>query len=484
MKNSIKKNVIFSTIYQVFNVLTPFITAPYISRVLGAEKIGIQSYTTSIQSYFLLVAVLGNAYYGAREISINRDKPYERSKIFWEIELLTIFTTLITLVAWCVFISFSSTYRLFYIVLTIGFFASMLDISWFFTGMEEFGVTIFRNTVFKIIGIVCLFVFIKNENDILRYVLITMLTTLISSMSLWPYLKKYLVRVNPKEFRFKNHFRETLVYFVPNIATSIYTVLDRTLLGAMQDVVQVGYYQQAEKIINIAKSVVFVAINSVIGVRVAYLYGEQRFDEIKQKIEYSFNYIFFLGFGSCFGIMGVAKRFVPVFFGDGYAPVIPLLYLFSPIIIIIGISNCLGSQYYTPCGKRAKSAVYLIVGSVVNLILNLLMIPRIGVYGATIASIIAELVITILYVKNCDGYAKVAMLIRVGYKKLISAIGMCFVVVCLDRLDVNSIIVLLIQVAAGAIVYVMLLLIFRDEWLMNLVLNYSAKIIKRVKRDG
>lgn len=479
MKKSIKKNVIFSTIYQIFNVLTPFITAPYISRVLGAENIGIQGYTTSYQSYFLLFAVLGTNYYGSREISISRDKPYERSKIFWEIELLTITTTLITMLAWVGFIFLNSTYRIYYIVLTIGFIGSMLDISWFFTGMEEFGITILRNTLFKIAGILCLFIFIKDENDLLKYILITMLTTVVSSISLWPYLKKFLVKVNPREFRFKKHFKETLVYFVPNIATSIYTVLDRTLLGAMKDVLQVGYYQQAEKVINIAKSVVFVAINNVMGVRVAYLYGEKQFDEIKAKIEYSFNYIFFLGFGSCFGIMGVAKTFVPVFFGEGYDPVIPLLYLFSPIIIIIGISNCLGSQFYTPCGKRAQSAKYLIVGSIVNLILNLIMIPRIGVYGATSASIIAELVITILYVKYSEGYAKVSMLLKVGYKKFIASLLMFGLVYSLNALNMNAIIKLCIQVIAGGLLYVVALLVLRDKWVIDNIKKYSAKLLKR-----
>lgn len=139
-------------------------------------------------------------------------------------------------------------------------------------------------------------------------------------------------------------------------------------------------------------------------IRHAYLFAEKRFDEIHKKIAISFNYIFFMGFGCCFGIMGVAKTFVPFFFGPGYDQVVGLLYLFSPIIVIIGISNCLGSQYYTPCGKRKESTNYLIAGSVVNLILNLLMIPRFGAEGAAIASVIAETVVSVLYVKFSCGY--------------------------------------------------------------------------------
>ena len=135
-KPSVKKNFVYSTLYQIFYVLTPFITAPYISRVLGAEGVGIQSFTTSNQSYFLLIAALGTMSYGAREISMNRDDPYKRSKLFWEIELMTVGTSMVALLGWVVLILSSAAYRQYYVVLTIGIFATLFDITWFFNGIE------------------------------------------------------------------------------------------------------------------------------------------------------------------------------------------------------------------------------------------------------------------------------------------------------------------------------------------------------------
>ena len=307
---SIKKNFVYSTAYQILNVITPFITAPYVSRVLGAEGIGIQSYTASVQYIFLLIASLGTLSYGSREISMHRDDVNERSKLFWEIELMVICTTGLALFGWVFLCLFSPRYKIFYCVLSIGIFANMFDITWFFNGIEQFKLTVIRNSAFKIIGIVLLFAFIKSKDDLLLYIFITAVTSLLSNMSLWPYMKCYIVKVDFRKLSFRRHFKETLVYFIPTIATSVYTVLDKTLLGLItSDVAQNGYYQQAEKIINLAKSVVFTAINSVVGVRNAYLFAEKRFDEIHKKIEISFNYIFFMGFGCCFGIMGVAKTF-------------------------------------------------------------------------------------------------------------------------------------------------------------------------------
>lgn len=353
----------------------------------------------------------------------------------------------------------------------------MFDISWFFEGIEQFKLEVIRNSFFKILGIICLFIFIKSPNDLLLYIFITTVSTLLSSLSLWPYMKRYLVKVNPREFVFKRHFRETLIYFIPTIATSIYTVLDKTLIGLITNsAAQNGYYQQAEKVINLAKSVVFTAINSVIGVRNSFLFAEKKYDEIHEKIKQSFNFIFFAGFACCFGIMGVAKTFVPLFFGPGYDAVVELLYIFSPIIIIIGISNCLGSQYYTPCGKRKQSANYLIVGSVVNLSLNLLLIPKFGAYGAAVASVAAETAITILYVKYSEGYGDVRLLINTGLKKLVAGIGMFAVVYPMNKILINPLILIVFEIVTGALLYGLLLLVLRDEWMCQIVKTVIFKV--------
>ena len=477
---NIKKNFIYSTAYQVFNVLTPFITAPYLSRVLRAEGIGIQSYTSSIQSYFLLLAALGTMTYGAREISINRHDAYKRSKLFWEIELMTVATSMMALALWIALICFSKTYRIYYIILTTGIFASLFDITWFFNGIEEFRLTVLRNVFFKIIGIISLFAFIKDKEDLVLYILISSVTTLLSSISLWPYLRRYLVKVNWRELQFKKHFRETLIYFIPTIATSVYTVLDKTLIGLItHSTAENGYYQQAERIINIAKSVVFTAINSVVGVRISFLYANKKLEEIKERIEYSFNYIFFTGFACCFGIIGIAKTFVPLFFGPGYEKVTSLLYVMSPIIVIIGISNCLGSHYYTPCGKRAQSSQYIICGSVTNLILNLILIPRLGSIGAAVASIAAELVVTALYIKNSGEYGEPIVLVKSGYKKMISGILMCVTVFFMNKMHTVPIITILLQIAAGAFVYTLGLLVLRDKWSLNIIKRVLLRILRK-----
>ena len=129
---SIKKNIIYNTLYQILVILIPFISSPYVSRVLGATGVGIYSYTLSIQTYFSMFAALGTATYGMRKIARKRENEYDRSKLFWEIELLTIITTFICLILWMILIGISNEYKIFYIILTMNLFNTMFDISWFY----------------------------------------------------------------------------------------------------------------------------------------------------------------------------------------------------------------------------------------------------------------------------------------------------------------------------------------------------------------
>ena len=374
------------------------------------------------------------------------------------------FTSLACLAVWGILIAFSNRYRIFYLILTLNIVNTMMDISWFYAGLEQFKYTIFQNSIFKILGAVLLFVFIKNPSDLKLYVFIMSLTSLLGTMTMWLYLPKFLKKVPFKNLRIFSHLKETFIYFIPTIATSIYTVLDKTLIGLItHSTNENGYYEQATKIMNMIKALTFASLNTVLGPRISYLFAEEKYDEIRTRINQSINYIFFLGFGMMFGLIGIADLFVPLFFGKGYDKVIPLLKIMSPLILIIGISNCLGSQYYNPAGLRAKSAKFIITGSFVNLIFNLIFIPRLWSYGACIGTIIAESVITFLYVFFSNGYFSFKGIAKLAWKKLIAGVVMLGVMVFASRLALDRIPLIILEFLAGSITYIVVLIILRDN---------------------
>lgn len=475
--SSLKCNFAYSMMFQIFTMITPFVTAPYVSRVLGPDGIGIQSYTGSIQSYFLLFAALGTASYGNREIAQARDNKEVYSKKFYEIELITVITCIVCLVAWTGLIFFDKKNQIYYIAMIPYIFGTMFDISWFYNGLENFKTTVICNILFKSIGIVAIFAFVKDENDLVLYILIMAITTMLANLSMWIYLPRYVCRISFKSLQIKDHFKQTLMYFIPTIATSIYTVLDKTLIGVItQNDAQNGYYEQATKIINMAKSVSFNAVNAVVGVRISYLFVDNKVDEIKTRINKSMDFILFMTIGCGFGIAAVAKTFVPLFFGKGYDQVINLLYIFAPIITIIGISNCLGSQYYTPSGRRNESTKYLLCGSVINLVLNLCFIKRFGVYGAACASVLAEGFISFLYVKNCNGFMRFLEILRLSYKKLIAGFIMFCLILGVDRcLHVEKLLLLICQVMLGIFTYFIVLMIEKDDGIRGLLSKFRSR---------
>lgn len=476
---SVKKNYIYSLLYQILTMIIPFITAPYVARVLGADGVGTYSYTQSYMTYFTMIATLGTSSYGMREIARCRTDKEKYSKKFWEIELLTIFTTIVCLIAWGVLIIFSSKYQIYFIALVPTLLATMFDISWFYTGHEKIGYTVFWNALCKIGGVVCIFLFVTDKNDLVLYIFINSFMLMIGNLSMWVFLSKMLVKVNPREFRFRNHFRETLIYFIPTIATSVYTVLDKTLIGIItKDDYQNGYYEQATKIINMAKTAVFVSVNTVMSARISYLFSENKISEIKARIEKSINFILMLGFAASFGIIAIASDFVPVFFGSGYDEVVKLLYWMAPLILIIGISNCLGSQYYTPAGLRAQSSKYIIIGSVTNLVINLILIPKLGATGAVIGSIIAELTISVLYFLNCDKYLTMMQILKCSYKRLVAGIIMIIAVKAIGTCILDRVLLVVVEIVTGALVYFICLFILKDVMIKEAFLMIKRKVKK------
>lgn len=477
VKNSnIKVNIILSTLYQVLTLALPFFTAPYISRVLGAEGVGIYSYTTSIQMYFSMLATLGTVSYGSREIARERSNQEKVSSLFWEIELLTVLTTAITLVAWGMWIIWTDSYKIYYLILTVSLLANLFDISWLYSGLEQFKYIVSQNTIFKIIGTIALFVFVQDKNDTLIYVAILSVTTLLANLSMWVYLPKFILPTRLSTLKPLKHLKETMIYFIPTVATSVYTVLDKTMIGIFtKDINENGYYEQATKIINLLKSITFTALNTVVGSRIAFLFAEKRYEEIKGRIDQSIEYVLFIGVAICFGLLGISNNFVPIFFGDGYDRVVELLYLFSPMVIIIGISNCLGAQYYTPAGLRKQSSFYIIMGALLNFILNLFFIPLFWSHGAVLSSLLAELLIAFLYVKHSDGYMTFIMLMKKLVKKVVAGGIMLGILILLDRYFASSGYLLIIQILVGGIVYLGILLLFKDSSIKLIEQN----IIKR-----
>ncbi len=477
---SIKKNYIFNLFYQILLLIAPLVTIPYVSRVLGAEQIGAYSYASSLVAYFVLFATLGTTTFGQRKISCVSSDKEERSRAFWELFLFRFFTTVITsaiyLITFTVLIK--DSVRL-YLVLVLNLVNIAFDISWFLQGIEEFGKTVLLSSVFKILNVVLVFVFVKTVDDLFTYVLINVGFIVLSNLAMWIFLPKYLCKVTGiKPFK---DFKDILQLFIPTIAVQIYTVLDKSMIGWFTEgKTENGYYEQAEKIVKIALTVV-TSLGIVMIPRISKKFKDGDEEAVKYYIYKSYRFIWLMGFPIMFGLIAISSVLVPIFFGEGYEKCEILIPIFSTLALFIGFSNVTGMQFFVPTNRQNILTLTVTVGAIVNVVLNLVLIPFFQSIGASIASITAEFCVTItgfIYIKKKNLFALKPIFICC-WKYLIASVLMFAILMLLKYfllpITVWSLIVLIV---VGVVVYFIILLVLRDTFVME-VLKKAISVIKQ-----
>lgn len=476
-KKSIMKNYIYNTVYQLLTLILPLVTTPYVSRVLGAENIGIYSYTISISTYFILFGSLGIALYGQRQIAYEQGKKKKLSRTFWEIVLLRFVTMIISITIFYFLFVNGNQYQIYYKILLLELLANCFDISWFFQGMEDFKRTVTRNTIIKIISVISILVFVKKEEDLPVYFLIYSLSTLIGNMSLWLYLPQYLKKVKIKQLNPFIHLKSTILLFIPQIAIQVYTVLDKTMIGVIiPDKTEVGYYEQSQKIIKMLLTVI-TSLGTVMLPRIANSFANGEKNKIKEYITKSFNMVFFLSFPMILGIISISDIFVPIFFGQGYEKVALLMKIISPILLFIGLSNVTGTQYLLSMKRQKEFTISVIAGAVTNFIMNMLLIQKLGAIGASIGTVIAELTVTSIqiYFLRKEINFKSIFINSINY--FIASVIMFIICLILSKLVDSETILLILKIGIGAFSYVIMLIILKDRMVFDLI----NKFINRLK---
>ncbi|MBR3414638.1 flippase [Candidatus Saccharibacteria bacterium] len=390
MARSIKKNFAYNFVYQVLILVFPLITTPYVSRVLGAEGIGAYSYTYSIMYYFMLVAMLGITNHGNRAIAKARENKEELTKTFWSIYLIQLSMSALMIIAYfCYILIFSPNYWLIAIIQVLYIFSAMFDISWLFFGLEEFKTIVIRSIIVKLLELMAIFLFVKNADDIWVYTLIMAGGALINQLVMWPFLINRVASIPWGYLKIKKHIKPCLVLFIPAVAVSLYKVMDKVMLGAMSGVEEVGYYEQAEKIVTMPLAIA-TALGAVLMPRMSNFIAKGRHEDMRRYIRMSMRFMMFLAFPLCFGLIAIADNFVPLFLGDGFEKSIILVRLLSITTVFLAFANPLRTGYIVPKEQDHVLVKFTILGAVVNLIINFALIPSMNSVGACIGTIAAE----------------------------------------------------------------------------------------------
>lgn len=454
------KNYLYNASYQLLAIILPLITAPYVSRTLKPSGVGIYSYTNSLIQWFTILSILGIDLYGQKQIASVRDNKKKLSITFWEIQIVkTVFTT-ISFILLYLFILIYGKYSKYLWLQSLNIVATLLDISWLYMGLENFKITVIRNTIVKIASLILIFTFVKNSSDVGLYIFITGLAVAVGNFTLWPYLKDIIQKVNFKKLHPFKHFIPTLAYFIPQNATQIYLIINKNMLGFMDTTTASGFYNNADNLTRMVL-VSVTSVGTVMMPHIANEFSKGNLNNIKKYTYTSFEFVSALSFAMAFGIAGIAQKGAVLFYGNGYGPVGTAMMIESIIILFLGWSNTLGTQYLIPTNRVHKYTQSVMIGAGINIILNIPLINFFGLDGAMFATVISQFIIILYQFNLVKNELNFHMMFRDNHKYLFSGLLMFIVVYYMNNKMSGNFISLVIQIIIGAIIYIIMMFLLR-----------------------
>lgn len=448
---SLKKNFLYQSLYQVLIVILPFITAPYIARVLGADCSGVYSFTHTIANYFVVFGMLGLEQYGNRCIAKVRDNYDERCKVFSELFFLHVIVSIAAILLYAVYcFTLVNEYRIIFLLQGIWVVSVVFDINWFFFGIEKFKLTVTRNAIIKILSVIAMFLFVKTKEDLGIYTFILAFSMFAAQIAVWPALRKNVEFKSVKFSDLKKHWKPLVILFIAVIAANLNRMIDKAMLGWFDKITELGCYDYADRIIRIPLSLI-AALGTVMISKMSNLFARNDKAAAAKILDVSACLILLLSFGMGFGIAAIAPEFVTLYLGNEYVETIVLLSILSLSIPLVGWNNYIRTQILIPKEMDMVYTRAVSIGAAVNIIINCFLIYFIGARGASIATVVSYFVILLIQILPI--YTEIKRSLKYTLFPLIAG-GIMYGTVRLSSFITDSLLIsVFIELFVGILVY-------------------------------
>lgn len=445
------KNYLYNLSYQILTIILPIITVPYVTRIFTSEDLGSYGFYYSIVSYFSLFAMLGIGIYGTKQIAAARDV----SSTFWNIYAIQLIASLLALFVYVItLVSIPKMSGMVPIILGIVLLTKMIDISWLFTGKEDFKKITLRNTMVKVAGVISIFTFIKSSEDLYLYIFLIVIFDFLGQFVMWIPAKKFIKRPSFDTKIIKKNLHPIVLLFLPQVAISLYVVLDRTLLGLLGSYSDVGIYEQGQKLTSILLTVVS-SLGAVMLPRIANLLSERKEKEAQNMVRFSFILYNLIIFPMIFGLIAINEVFIKIFLGENFQDVKYVLYIIVFNVMFIGWTNILGYQVLVVRNKNKEFMLSTTIPAIVSVAVNIAVIPFFGYIGASITSVVVETLVFAIQWYYSRNIINKNLLFNKDLAKIICSSLVMFgaVMLCKMTLGLDGIIGLIIYLAVGGISY-------------------------------
>lgn len=478
-EESVKNNLLSQGLYQFLILGVPLIVSPYLTRTLGAEQLGIYTYTNSIAYYFVILAALGISRHGQRAIAAASHDKNRLRKTFWSLYLVHMFFSLLALMCYAGFIRFFvKENRVVFSIQSLYVLSVLFDVTWLYYGLENFKSIVAKNTFAKMLELICIFTFVHTPDDLYVYTFIIAGSTLIGQIIMMPPLFRLIKPIRVEWNDCKQHIKPLLTLSISVIAVSLYTVFDKTLLGVMLDMSSVSYYEYANRIISVPKTLLGV-ITTVLFPRVCRLTESDNSEALKKIFDTSFYFTSLIGSGFTFIIIGVSRVFVPLYYGTDFEMTGDVMIVMAPVILIVSLGDLIRTQLMISKHRDGQYILCVVINAAVNIVLSISFIRIIGIYGAVIGSVMAELCGLVLETWFCRKDIKIKSTYLEALPFLLIGVISIIPMVMIEQSMGISFVVFLLQAFLGCLTYFGLCTVYMYKFRHN-YFNLIVKSIKHV----
>ena len=463
-KKSLSKNAFYNVIYKCLNVVFPLITMAYVARILLPIGVGKVASAQNIVAYFVLIASLGLPTYGVKVIASYSDDRRKSSKAFSELFAINAMSTIICSFVYIMMVmsvDFFQTKIAISMIVGIQLFANIINIDWLYQGYEEYRYITIRSILVKTLALLAVFIFVKTPDDYIVYAFITALS-LIANFVMNMLKLNSLVTFGFKNLELRQHFKPVFALLASTIAIEIYVLGGTTILNVLKGEEDVAFYTYATKAVSVVRTLI-VAVCAVFLPRLNYYYSHRQFDSFNDLASKGIRIILNLCVPAAIGLFILSDDFVKLLFGDNYYPVIPSMKILCISLVTIALSNFTGYQILVTLGKEKLILYSTILGAIVNLGINVMLVPSMGHYGAAIAAVVTEALIAfyqLFYVLKC-------IPIKIGIidiKQLsVPSLLMIVPMLLIKYLELNIIIEILLCCISGLCVFIFSSIIMKNK---------------------
>lgn len=480
-KKSLKLNFIMNAMLTMSSFLFPLISAPYIYRVLQADGKGKVTFATALVAYFLMLARLGIPTYGVRACAKVRDDRQALSKTAHELLIINLVMSVVSyglLFLGLVFVPQLQSDRVLYLVVSLTIIFDTIGMEWLYKALEQYRYIAIRSMLFKLIALVAMFVLVRTREDYVIYGALTIFAASASSVLNFVHARKYISMRPMPGYRFRPHLKAVAIFFAMTCASTVYTNLDTVMLYFMRGETVVGYYDAAVKIKSILVSIV-TSLGVVLLPRASYYVERGEMDQFRNITRKALNFVFVAALPMMLYFMIFARQGILLLSGEGYGDSVAPMQIIMPTLLFIGLSNILGIQILVPTGREKVVLWSLIVGAVVDVILNLTLIPTYGAAGAAAGTMVAEFAVLVYqyWMLRREVGSSFRM---IPYGKLLLALTLSTAAsIWLLWLELGVFVTLILSAALFFGCYGVMLLILRESMTCQLLHQMLGRFIKK-----